>query len=268
MNKFVLYCKSHSGDLGRAYILSESIKKYNRDNIPFYISVPREDIDLFKSIISGVDILCDDDILHSTTLVGLHGWVSQQVVKSLFWKLNLAENYLCLDSDSFFIKDFYLTDFMFDNDTPYTVCHEQKELWNWSVNKAQILGGDPKDRFIQDRTNIMNWFGRSGVILDFGPSPVIWSTKVWKRLELILEQNNMNWIDALNLCSSEFTWYGETLLRTQEIRLVPREPLFKVFHYIQQYQEYKTNRITVDHISQNYLGILLQSSWPQRISQY
>ena len=47
MNKIVLYCKSYDKDVDRAKQLLESIVKYNTDNIPFYISVPSKDIDLF-----------------------------------------------------------------------------------------------------------------------------------------------------------------------------------------------------------------------------
>ena len=48
MNKIVLYCKSYHLDVHRAKDLLESITKHNIDNIPFYISVPSSDIELFK----------------------------------------------------------------------------------------------------------------------------------------------------------------------------------------------------------------------------
>jgi hypothetical protein len=37
MENIVLYCKSYDRDLDRVIELSNSIKKYNKDNIPFYI---------------------------------------------------------------------------------------------------------------------------------------------------------------------------------------------------------------------------------------
>jgi hypothetical protein len=51
MNKIVLYCKSYDKDVYRAKILLDSILKYNTDNIPFYISVPEKDVELFKSVL-------------------------------------------------------------------------------------------------------------------------------------------------------------------------------------------------------------------------
>lgn len=268
MNSFSLYCKSYRGDLDRTKVLAQSVEKYNKDNIPFYISVPTEDLTLFKSELPDVQILSDADIVDSMVTNGLVGWVSQQIVKSNFWKLGLSENYLVLDSDCQFITDFRLNDFMYDEETPYTVCHEQKELWNWSVLHTHELGFNPKISFTEDRLRIMEVFGRTGKPLDFGPGPVIWSAKVWKVLEEVLELNKLTWLDIMKISSSEFTWYGETLMYSQIIRLVPREPLFKAFHYYQQYVEYKKNGITLDHIAQNYLGIGLQSNWPVKVLHY
>lgn len=268
MSTFALYCKSYRGDLDRAQVLAQSVEKYNKDNIPFYFSVPKEDLDLFKNSIPSVEILCDDDIVDSMMIQGLFGWVTQQIVKSNFWKLGLAENYLVLDSDCQFITEFGRDEFMYDEETPYTVCHEQKELWNWSVLHTHELGFNPKVSFTEDRQKIMALFSRSGKVLDFGPGPVIWSAKVWKVLEDVMQLNNLTWLDIMRISSSEFTWYGETLMYSEAIRLIPREPLFKAFHYYQQYVEYKQAGITLDHIRQNYLGIGLQSNWPTKILHY
>ena len=108
MEKLVLYCKSYINDFERVKVLAESIKKYNMDNIPFYISVPKNDYKLFSQL-ADVNIVIDEDIY---TLD--NNWEAQQIIKSNFWKLNITENYLCLDSDSYFIKPFYISDFLFN----------------------------------------------------------------------------------------------------------------------------------------------------------
>lgn len=268
MNKFGLYCKSYIGDLDRAQILTDSIIKYNVDNIPFYLSVPTSDYKIFReSIPSEITILTDEDIINGS-VNGVRGWVGQQVVKAQFWRTGLCENYLVLDSDCQFIKEFKYSDFMYDDNTPYTVCHQQKELWNWSVLHKHQLGFDPKISFTEDRLKIMNLFQREGVVYDFGPGPVIWSSLVWKQLDEIMNINNLTWEKMMEISPSEFTWYGETLLYSEAIRLLPKEPLFKAFHYYQQYVEYKTAGITLDQISENYLGIGLQSNWQTKILYY
>jgi hypothetical protein len=255
MHKLVLYCKSYHLDVHRAKNLLDSINKYNIDNIPFYISVPESDIDLFKKELgeSNYTLLKDEDI---NTLN--EGWKGQQIVKSQFWKLGLCENYLCIDSDCVFIKDFKVTDFMFDNETPYTVCHEYKSFFEF-MDKFP-LSFDPYESFVNERLQIMELFGRSGAIYDFGPGPTIWSSKVWQSLEeQYIIPNNITFADLIEANGSEFTWYGEWLLHSQVIRLMPKGPLFKNYHYPHQYDFDKQTNYTTEKISKLYLGIGLQS---------
>jgi hypothetical protein len=266
MENFVIYCKSFSRDLNRALILAESVEKYNKDNIPFYISVPSTELSLFRNKLpNSVNLISDADILGSDIN---QSWVTQQVVKSSFWKTNICENYLMVDSDSYFISDFGIDTFMYNESTPYTVCHEQKDLWNWSVRYINKLGFNPKDSFVQDRNSIMAMFGRTGRVLDFGPGPVIWSKKVWMVLDQVMEENNLTWNDLMRMVPSEFTWYGEALLFSKVIDLFPIEPPFKFFHYHQQYLESKNMGITEYHLSQNYIGITLQSNWQNSVEKY
>lgn len=266
MNKLSIYCKSFSRDIERAVILAESVERYNKDNIPFYISVPTTEISLFKSKLPGfVNLISDADILKEDIQ---QTWVTQQIVKSSFWKTDISENYVMVDSDSYFITEFHENDFMFDETTPYTVCHEQKDLWNWSVRYTGQLGFNPKDSFIKDRKLIMDLFGRTGRPLDFGPGPVIWSRKVWEILDQIMEQNKLTWTDLMRISASEFTWYGECLLYSKVIDLIPIEPPFKFFHYFQQYVESKQLGITQEQIAQNYIGITLQSNWQNGVKLY
>jgi len=258
MDNLVLYCKSFHRDLDRVKILFESINKHNIDNIPFYISVPQTDLKLFKTHLNTPNIIADEEIYSSPD----SGWTHQQIIKSNFWKLGLSKNYICLDSDSYFIKDFTIQDFIYQDDIPYTVIHEQKELFTWTVNKTNELGFDPKLSYIEDRKKIMSLFNRNGKYYDFGPVPVIWSSKVWKSLEdNYITPNNIKFEDLIKYSPSEFSWYGESLLTFQSIPIYPVEPLFKVFHYPNQLLEYKQNSYTEEMISQNYYGIVLQSNF-------
>lgn len=258
MEKLVLYCKSYNNDFDYLTNLVSSVKEYNKDNIHFYVSVPKIDVHKFKQI-EGITVICDNDIYQSNK----PGWIQQQIIKSSFWRLGLAENYICLDSDAYFIRPFSISDFMFDNETPYTVIHEQKELFSWTVSKTEVLGFDPKNSFIEARKKIMGEvFGREGKIYDFGPSPVIWSSKVWKDLdEKYMKPNGLTFENLIEYSHSEFSWYGEALLNFKSISLYPSEPLFKVFHYHPQYLEYKQSGITEEMIAQNYMGIILQSNY-------
>jgi len=105
MLNFVLYCCTFRKDLKRTIKLAESIRKHNKAHIPFYISVPAEDVDLFKSHLDGFDILIFDekDIFKANPkldiekLYSIRGGLRQQVIKSEFWRLGISENYLVLD---------------------------------------------------------------------------------------------------------------------------------------------------------------------------
>jgi hypothetical protein len=263
MEKLILYCKSFRGDFERVKVLHESIQKYNQDNIPFYISVPKSDEFLFKQL-ENVNIIYDEDIYDITG----PGWITQQIVKSSLWRLNICENYVLIDSDSYFIKPFSVKNFMYDDNTPYTVMHEQKELHTWvAQSKYNNLPFDPRESFKDDRSKIQNIFSREGRIYDFGPTPSIWNCNVWKSFEEeYIAPNNLTFAKVIEYCWSEFTWYGEWLLYKQHFRLWPIEPMFKVFHYHQQYQEYKDLGYTEGQISQHYLGIVLQSNWDKQIT--
>jgi len=260
MEKIVLYTKSYSRDLDRLKISIDSIKRYNKDNLLYYISVPNNEINLFRREIDTnyVNLISDEDIY----IVNEQNWKTQQIVKSNFWKLGVCDNYVMLDSDSYFIRDFEISDFMYNENTPYTIMHEQKDLFNWSSMYKNMLGFDPKIGFSEDRKKIMEVMGRTGKLFDFGPGPIIWSTKVWKSLEDdYLIPNNLNFHNLIEHCNSEFSWYGEFLLSKRPIDIVPIEPLFKFFHYKEQYNHYKQLGYTEETISKNYLGVVMQSNW-------
>ena len=79
MHKIVLYCKSYRNDIERIFRLCESIKKFNFDNIPVYISVPSNDMHLFNDI-ENVNLI-EDELVYTGNKPG---WVQQQIVKSSF----------------------------------------------------------------------------------------------------------------------------------------------------------------------------------------
>jgi hypothetical protein len=143
---------------------------------------------------------------------------------------------------------------------PYTICHEQKDLFSWfSLNKSQFPF-DPKKSFNETRQPIKDIFGNTSLSYDFGPIPIVCACDVWDHLLNWIRENELNVFDVFQKHPSEFTWYGETLLASKLFPIYPREPLFKVFHYMQQYNEYKQKGVTLEHIAENYLGVVMQSS--------
>lgn len=261
MELIVIYCKSYINDLERVKIQAESVEQYNVDNIPYYVSCPKSDYNAFKSTLpSFVNLITDEDIVNQTIV---QSWHTQQIVKSQFYKAVDTINYVCIDSDSYFIRPFRKSDFIAYDDTPYTVMHQQKNLFQWTARYRKDLGFDPKLSFDDSRIKIGNIFNRKiGINYDFGPSPTIWSSKVWKSLEEnYLQPNNLTFNQLIEYEPSEFTWYGESLLAFKAIEIYPVEPLFMVFHYPLQYQQFLQQEYTEQDIASCYMGIIMTSNW-------
>ena len=262
MDKLVIYCKSYNKDVYLAKRLLDSIIKYNEDKLKFYISVPSSDRLIFEEVlgIEGYTLIDDEEIDTEN-----NGHQGQQIVKSQFWKLGVCENYISIDSDCFFIKPFYTHDFMFNEDTPYTICHEYKHFFEFLqkhpyIKDDQPMNFDPYKSFVEEREYVMNLFDRKGVVYDFGPGPTIWSCKVWKSLQdNYITPHNLQFADLIKSNPSEFTWYGEWLLHKQDIQLMPKGPIFKNYHYPYFYQYDKSLNYDEEKIKKLYLGIGMQS---------
>lgn len=257
MDNIVLYCKSFNRDVQRAKVLLQSIEKHNKDGIKFFVSAPQSDLKTFQDVLGTVNytLVPDEEITKMYV-----GWVGQQIAKSQFWKLGFCENYLCLDSDGQFIRDFTKADFMFTDTIPYTVCHENHDFFE-TMEKFP-MPFDPYESYKKERMAVMELFDRKGIIYDFGPSPVIWSRKVWESLETnYLKPNGLTFEDAIQSIPSEFTWYGEWLLTNKDIPIYPRGAIFRSFHYKHLYELERSWGLTVQKISKYYLGYILPSDW-------
>lgn len=267
MLNIVLYCCTFRKDLKRTVKLAQSIQKHNKANIPFYISVPADDVELFKEhlkkykviIFDEQDIFKANSKLNIEKLYEIRGGLRQQVIKSEFWRLGISENYLVLDSDCIFIRDFDESDFIVKDNIPYSVIHEGRDL----LQATERFGPKKiRQHFLADREPIKAALGRKGVTYDFGYAPFLWSAKVWESLDKnYLTPNNMNFLDAVLLCGSEFTWYGESLINFRPIPIYPREQLFMHYHYEHQLWAHQVLGYKEELLANDYLGVVYQSNW-------
>ena len=268
MKPFVLYCCTYRKDLNRLALLWRSIKRYNKDEIPFYISVPTEDVDLFREKFGSerLQVIDEKDILRANPRLNLEkiyfsneGKKQQQIIKSEFWRLGIAENYLVLDADCLFIRPFGFSDFLVDGGLPYSVIHEGKTLLQFT---ARFGPKRVREYWKKDRTPIQRSLSRPGVPYDYGYAPFLWSSKVWKSLDNeFLTPNGLTLWDVICETSSEFTWYGESLMKYRAIPIWPRGELFKHYHYEPELWFDKKNGITEELLAKDYLGVVYQSNW-------
>lgn len=267
MTTLVLYCKSYLTDLRRVVRLANSVRQFNTSGLSFFVSVPKVELPIFREHLEGlsVELLSDEDILLASPRINaekvklLPGSLSQQIVKSEFWRLGMSDAYLCLDSDSVFIRPFSLSDYVASDGTPYTVINEAHDLMELSLarGKYHVL-----ENFERESRQVQDIFSRTGKAYSFGPMPMIWHRSVWQSLdEKLLRPRGMSFTDAIELAPLESRWYGETLMKYKAISLIPAEPLFKVYHYAWQLDQDKRSKVEIEQLARLYSGVIYQSSW-------
>ncbi len=271
MSSLALYCKSYSTDLRRVVRLMQSIEQFNQTNIPVYVSVPEAELPLFQEHIgaTSVQLISDESILRASPRIDMdqvarmHGAVAQQVVKSEFWRLGLADAYVCLDSDAAFIRPFNAQDFLAPDGYPYTVLDEAHDLLEDAMQHGR---GRIVDAFIHEATLVQEKFGRQGRRYSFGPFPLVWHRKVWESLDArFLQPRSMSFANAIEQAPIESRWYGEALLAYQAIPLHPCQALFKVYHYAWQLDQETRRGITQEQLAKLYCGMIYQSAWEREM---
>lgn len=131
--KFISMLKTYLGDLGFVERQISSFHRHNRDTIPLYIVAPRHDLPLFQKFACGDVILVPEETIPCRLAPPSpnprdSGYLNQQVLKLAFYRLGIADNYMCLDSDAQFIRDFRVEDFFHPDGLPYQVLVEDKLL--------------------------------------------------------------------------------------------------------------------------------------------
>lgn len=271
MKPLALYCKSYSTDLRRVVRLAQSIRQYNRENLPFYVSVPQAELPLFREHLAGLgaELLADEDILRASPRIDaaqvarMPGSVAQQVVKSEFWRLGLSTACLCLDSDALFIRPFGLADFMAPDGTPYTMLDEAHDLLEDALRRKRerVVAA-----FNKEADLVQQLFQRQGRRYSFGPFPLVWHRAVWESLDQrYLQPRGMSLADAIAQAPIESRWYGEALLAWQAVPLLPCQALFKVYHYAWQFDQDRRHGIGAEQLAQFYCGVIYQSAWERNM---
>jgi hypothetical protein len=275
MDNFVIYTKSYAPDVEVTKRLKESIDKHNIENVPFYVSVPKSDINLFKNKLgtSGYTLIADEDIYQLT--MNLDGWRTQQIIKTHFNTLKVAKNYLCPDSDNFFINDFKKSDFMATEDTIYTIMTDAP-----LENRIVIEGLNNKPYygicFYRTVRAIRKMLDNESItkLYAWGPPPYPWNCQVWDEIQDMLKSNGMNMEQffihleqTTGAMSREAVLYGEYLLKYRSIDIYPTGNWFladgspfaneKVYNF---YNDGKFGKTAIDptFIKKYYLGLGLQ----------
>lgn len=269
MEPIVIFCCSFARDVLRARRMAESVARHNRDGLALYVAAPRDDVALFRDRLGALATIIDRDEIVAAhprmdraRLHALPGIKHQQVIKSDFWRLGLAQNTLVLDSDCKFIRDFARADFLAEGNVPYTVMHDGHDVLDFTARHGPKR---VRREFLECREPIMREMGREGVVHDFGYAPYAWSRQVWKDLdEKHLAPRGETLAEAIDRAPSEFTWYGEALLRFSSIPVHARGEYFRFYHYEHQYWRDRRRGVTEASLAKDWLGVVYQSNWETR----
>jgi len=262
MRNFVIMVKSYAPDFHYARNLVRSFSTYCTDDTELMLVVPAVDIPLFAELAGGnVTAVSEEPLAHYFTTevtAGLRpGYINQEIVKLAFWELDLAENYLCLDSEAEFIRPFGTGDFMFSDHIPYSVLTQDLELevdpiyfHQYGVDRRASLEHIAAELGLDQRV-ILTCHGQT-----------VFSAAVlrsWK--SDFLEPRGWSYLDALRCEPYEFTWYNLWLQKSGVIPVHAREPWIKIFHHEGQHIDYLAKGLTQSDLARGYLGVLVNSSF-------
>ena len=262
MESFGILVKSYRGDVHAAQRLLESIRIHNVDHLPVWVVVPEEDRDLFQGITEGVAQLIGEGEfaghLVSEEVAGIRpGYINQEIIKLAFWESGLVENYLPVDSDAVFLRQFRVSDFMHSPNVPYTVLLEDRELQtdpdyfatHWQ-GREEVLRQIQQQVGLDDR-RMLTCHGHQVLA-----RAVLSSLK-----EEFLEPRGWTYADMLAHGPYEFSWYNFWLQKSRVMPIEVREPYFKVIHGPVQHAEMLIRDIGLGDIARGYLGIIVNSNF-------
>lgn len=255
MHNFVLFCKTYRGDYVRFKMLKRSIDQYNVEKIPLYVVCPKADLDMFVAL-RGRDVDYEYVVLTDEEVLGMEeeheqNWYSQQAIKMAFHRMKICNFYLSLDSDSYFISPFGISDFMYDDGTPYLVMHENKDFRVFcnTVDEGNVFASARK---------IKEFFGRTGRDYQFLTTPCVFSSEVFARLESEVD----SFENLIDIAPLEAFWHGEYLLKLGTMNFKPCEPFFKCFNYDVEYDAIRRTGADVEDFNNaGYLGMVMQKGW-------
>ncbi len=276
MENFVLYTKSYAPDVTVCKRLKDSIDKHNVENIPFYVSVPQSDISLFKNQLGTEDyiLVADEELFQLNT--NLDGWRTQQIVKSHLNKLNVTKNYLCLDSDTFFISNFTKDNFMATEDVIYTLMADSPLQYKITAEicHQKDYYGSCFYRTVRSFRDMMN--NNMKKLYAYGPPPYPWNCSVWDSIQDMFTQSSMDmetffiyFEQSTGALPREAVFYGEFLLKHRIVEIYPTSEWFiadggpfaseKSYDFFnQRCGEFGKNYLDLNFLKKHYLGLGFQ----------
>jgi hypothetical protein len=262
MINFCFFCKTYDKDFKYFKNLYESFKKHNLDNIPLYVSVPTKDSLDFLNQFPDLQntLLLDEDISDCLTLEPYKnftaGYINQQIIKLSFATLNLANYYFLVDSETIFIRDFNLDDFII-NGKFISVLHLDKDLY--ADKKYFNLYGINRSRSIFKIAKKLDF--NSDQILTCHGHTIMNTEVVDDFLTNYLNPRCLTFYDIIKEEPFEFTWYNIWLQKYFSNTYITTDPIIKTFHLEKDYLSAIIANQSIQDLSISYIGYCMNSNW-------
>lgn len=262
MNVLAILIKSHGPDRDYAARLFSSIRRFNVDALPVYVVVPPEDVTDFVNLaVDTATVLSESEFsehLVREPLAGFSaGYINQEIIKLAFWELDLAANYLCMDSDAEFVRPFYESDFMATETTPYTFLTEDADLRVEPSYFAQTW--ENRAASLEKIREEIGYQGRWPLTVH--GHAVFSATALRSFRDDFLAPRGWDYADALEISPYEPSWYNAWVLHANPIDVVRREPIVKTFHNSTQHLEYVLRGVTEEDVARGFVAVVVNSNY-------
>ena len=267
--------KTFAGDLEYVSRLVETFNRFNPEELPLVIVAPQADLHLFKEYESSLVSCVSDESIPVRYLTSQDvppnladprpgrspvGYLNQGISKLGFSRLKLFDHYVCLDSDTEFIRPIRRSDFMSTSQVPWFFAQDYSDL-----------AADP---FYSERY----WWEREACLtkvrnaLDLHDSPrltvhnsLVMSAKVLENFEEeFLSANSLDFADLMVICPLEFFWYGVWMQKQTAIPLLQRGDIIRMINHQGEHLALFSLGIRKQSLANGYVGVIVNSNWSRQ----
>ncbi|MDA8291044.1 MAG: DUF6492 family protein [Actinomycetota bacterium] len=259
-----IFVKTYAPDRALVARLLASAERFNRDAVPIVVAVPDEERSSFARIGErpGVRIVAESQLGAPVVTAKVRefdvGYIQQQVVKLCVHRLGLARNYFVLDSDSFFIRPFSVSDFLDGEGRPFTVLVQDKDLATLPGYAGFATIRDPLVTVIAD------YLGLPAQPRSTSHNNTVLSSAVLSSFESWREARGLSLVDLMEIAPLEYSWYNFYLQRHHPELVVPVEPLVRMIHTRAEFRSLVRQGVTVETLARSYIGVCINSGWAGR----
>ncbi len=229
-NAFAIFCKSYHEHLDKSIFMYKSVEDYATESYPFYMIVPAKEIALFKKAFfeskfkKMPEFLTEEEILKKCGIFDKiyddvpaiqNGWRIQQMVKLCIHKTMLAKDYLTLDSDTYFVKNFDKSIF-YHNKTLKTVGVKIANNQNKAIKELHFENNSSESSQKYNVYSYIRYLFKPNKTIDNWPwydfisSYALWSSDIVAEMVNNL-YNSMHFDikDMIKIAPWEGLWYGQ-----------------------------------------------------------